>query len=115
MGHTAEYCELCACSNGNKWINLCADKIGRLCNGHGLDSKMTSGTNTLFFIPITAMTKDHKATYIRIVCADCPEKKMKPDVSSVSLSVVTKLITRRCQHQDCRLRQSTKNPDCDTC
>jgi hypothetical protein len=38
---------------------------------------MTLGTNTLFFIPITAMPKqDRKATYIRIiVCADRPEKK----------------------------------------
>jgi hypothetical protein len=36
---------------------------------------MTSGTNTLFFIPITTMPKDRKATYIRIVCADRHEIK----------------------------------------
>jgi hypothetical protein len=36
---------------------------------------MPSGTNTLFFIPITAMPKNRRATYIRIVCADRPEKE----------------------------------------
>jgi hypothetical protein len=73
-GHTAEYRELRACSDGDKWINSCADEIGRLCNGRGPNSAMTSGTNTLFFIPLSAMPKGRKATYIRIVCADRPEK-----------------------------------------
>jgi hypothetical protein len=74
-GHTAEYRELRECSDGAKWINSCADEIGRLCNGRGPNNKMKTGTNTLFFIPISAMPKGRKATYIRIVCADRPEKK----------------------------------------
>jgi hypothetical protein len=35
---------------------------------------MTSGTNTMFFIPIKNIPKGHRASYIRIVCADCLEK-----------------------------------------
>jgi hypothetical protein len=74
-GHTAEYRELRACSDGDKWINSCADEIGRLRNGRtNANGQIIKGTNTLFFIPISAMPKDRKATYIRIVCADRPEK-----------------------------------------
>jgi hypothetical protein len=75
-GHTAEYRELRACTDGDHWINLCADEIGRLCNGRtNVNGKVIAGTNTLFFIPITAMPKDRRATYVRIVCADRPEKE----------------------------------------
>jgi hypothetical protein len=78
-GHTAEYRELRACTDGNKWINSCADEIGRLCNGRtNSNGKIIAGTNTIFFIPIAAMPKDRKATYVRIVCADRPEKKEEP-------------------------------------
>jgi hypothetical protein len=76
-GHNAEYCQLRACSDGAKWIDSCADEIGRLCNGLGPNSKTPTSTNTLFFIPISAMPKDQKATYIGIVCADHPEKVEK--------------------------------------
>jgi hypothetical protein len=75
-GHTAKYRELCVCTDSDKGINSCADEIGRLCNGWtNANGKVIAGANTLFFIPIAAMPKDRKATYIRIVCADCPEKE----------------------------------------
>ena len=35
---------------------------------------MPTGTNTMFFIPITAIPKHKKATYLRIVAAYRPEK-----------------------------------------
>jgi hypothetical protein len=73
-GRTSEYLELSKCSDGHHWIEACANEIGRLCRGHGADSNMTSGTNTMFFIPIKDMPKGCRATYIRIVCADRPEK-----------------------------------------
>jgi hypothetical protein len=47
-----------------------------MCNGRtNANGKVITGTNTLFFIPIAAMPKDRKATYVRIVCADHPEKE----------------------------------------
>jgi hypothetical protein len=73
-GRTSEYLELSKCSDGHHWIEACANEIGRLCHGHGADSNMTSGTNTMFFIPIKDMPKGRRATYIQIVCADHPEK-----------------------------------------
>jgi hypothetical protein len=75
-GHTAKYRELQACTDDNKWINLCADESGCLCNGQtNVNGKVIAGTNTLFFIPIAAMPKDRRATYVRIICADHPEKE----------------------------------------
>jgi hypothetical protein len=74
-GRTSEeYLEISKCSDGHHWIEACANEIGRLCCGHGADSTMTSGKNTMFFIPIKDMPKGRRTTYIRIVCADCPEK-----------------------------------------
>jgi hypothetical protein len=35
---------------------------------------MPEGTNTLFFIYLKQIPKNKKATYIRVVCADRPEK-----------------------------------------
>jgi hypothetical protein len=50
-GRTSEYLELSKCSDGHHWIEACANEIGCLCHGCGADSTMTSGTNTMFFIP----------------------------------------------------------------
>jgi hypothetical protein len=35
---------------------------------------MPSGTNTMFFIPVTAIPKGKKPTYLKIVAAFCPKK-----------------------------------------
>jgi hypothetical protein len=72
-GQIAEYTELSNCSEGDLWRTSCADEIGRLCHGHGTD--MPTGTETMVFIPVSAVPKGTKATYLRIVSAFRPEKK----------------------------------------
>ena len=39
-----------------------------------LYATMAPGTNTIFFIPVSAIPKGRRATYLRIVCAHQPEK-----------------------------------------
>ena len=73
-GCVAEYPELSGCSDGAHWIKSNQDEIGCLAQGLGPNSHMPKGTNTIFFIPFDKIPKDHKATYIRVVCADGPEK-----------------------------------------
>jgi hypothetical protein len=73
-GTTAEYYELSQCSDGHHWINSNANEIGRLAQGLGPNSQMPTGTDTLFFIKKTQIPPGRKATYLRIVCADRPEK-----------------------------------------
>ncbi|KAI2488757.1 Reverse transcriptase (RNA-dependent DNA polymerase) [Fragilaria crotonensis] len=61
-----------ASAEGPLWQASNADEeIGRLAKGHGA---MIKGTNTLFFIPISAIPNDRKATYRRVVSVQCPEK-----------------------------------------
>ncbi|KAI2506705.1 Reverse transcriptase (RNA-dependent DNA polymerase) [Fragilaria crotonensis] len=69
-GQLAEYRELSQCSEGPLWQHSNAEEIGRLAQGYG-DVK---GTNTMFFIPVTAIPADRKATYLRVVVASRPEK-----------------------------------------
>ena len=71
-GQLAEYTELTKCSEGELWIQACRDEFGRLCHGHG--TNMPTGTNTMFFIPVNAIPKDKKPTYLKIVAAFRPEK-----------------------------------------
>jgi hypothetical protein len=71
-GQLADYLELSKCSEGQFWIDSCKDEFGRLCRGHG--TEMKSGTETMFFIPVSAIPKGRKATYLRIVSAFRPEK-----------------------------------------
>jgi len=71
-GQLAEYHELSQCSEGKLWQDSCADEIGRLCNGHGTD--MPTGTETMVFIPVSAVPTGTKPTYLRIVSAFRPEK-----------------------------------------
>jgi hypothetical protein len=71
-GQLADYIELSKCSEGALWIESCKDEFGRLCQGHG--AHMPSGTNTMFFIPVTSIPKGKKPTYLRIVAALRPEK-----------------------------------------
>jgi uncharacterized protein (DUF111 family) len=40
-----------------------------------LMAKLLQAQIRFFFIQIAAMPKDRKATYIGIVCANCPEKE----------------------------------------
>ncbi len=63
-GELAEYKELCKISDGALWQSANATKIHQLTQGHG----DTPGTNTMFFIPVTAMPQHKKATYLCIVC-----------------------------------------------
>jgi len=69
-GTIAEYRELSQCSEGALWQASNAEEIGRLAQGFG-DQK---GTNTMFFIPVSAIPKGRKATYLRVVSAFRPEK-----------------------------------------
>ena len=73
-GGIAEYKELSTCSDGNLWQASNADEIGRMFQGLGPDSYMPTGTNTLFFIDRKDIPKHKKTTYVRVVCADRPEK-----------------------------------------
>jgi hypothetical protein len=52
------------------WQRSNAEEIGRLAQGYG-DVK---GTNTMVFIPVSAIPSGRKATYLRVVVAMRPEK-----------------------------------------
>jgi hypothetical protein len=69
-GKLAEYRELSQSSEGALWQASNAEEIGRLTQGHGEQK----GTNTMFFIPVAAIPKGRKATYLRVVSAFRPEK-----------------------------------------
>jgi hypothetical protein len=73
-GGIAEYKELSTCSDGNLWQASNADEIGCMFQGLGPDSYMPTGTNTLFFIDKKDIPKNKKPAYVRVVCADRPEK-----------------------------------------
>jgi hypothetical protein len=69
-GQLAEYIQLSKCSEGSFWIDSCKDEFNRLCQG----DENVRGTETMFFIPFSAIPKGKKATYLRIVAALRPEK-----------------------------------------
>jgi len=69
-GKVAEYGELRRSSDGHLWQASNIDKIHCLAQGHG----HIEGTNTMFFIPVSAIPCNKKATYLRIVCANRPKK-----------------------------------------
>jgi len=69
-GKLAEYGELSRSSDGHLWQASNIDEIHCLAQGHG----NIEGTNTMFFIPVSAIPRNKKATYLRIVCAHRPEK-----------------------------------------
>jgi len=69
-GELAEYKELSQCSDGALWREANATEIHRLAQGNGT----IPGTNTMFFIPVSAIPTGKRATYLRIVCAHRPEK-----------------------------------------
>jgi hypothetical protein len=74
-GRVAEYRELSKCSTGSQWQNGNCNEIGRLFQGLGPDSHMPTGTNTCEFIFRREIPDDAVVTYIRVVCADRPEKE----------------------------------------
>ena len=69
-GELAEYKELSHSSDGDLWRSANATEIHRLAQGNDT----IPGTNTMFFIPVSAIPKGKHATYLRIVCAHRPEK-----------------------------------------
>ena len=71
-GQLAEYPELSKCSEGAKWQASNIAEIHRLAQGHG----DIVGTNTIHFIPFSAVPKGRKPTYVRVVCAYRPEKEI---------------------------------------
>jgi hypothetical protein len=73
-GNVAEYKELINCSDKEHWQYSNTDEIGRMFQGLGPDSYMPTGTNTLWFIDRKKIPKQKKPTYVRVVCADRPEK-----------------------------------------
>jgi hypothetical protein len=64
---------LIAGPDGKEWIQSNPNEIGRLTQGTLPD--MPSGTNTIVFLPHTAVPVNRKATYLRIVAKIRPEKK----------------------------------------
>jgi hypothetical protein len=72
-GASLEYKDLKAGPDSAEWIQSTANEIGRLTQGTLPDMK--SGTETMFFIPHTAVPAGRKATYLRIVAKIRPEKK----------------------------------------
>jgi hypothetical protein len=73
-GKVAEYAELLQSSAGHLWSEANDEEVGRMCTGLGPTSKMPTGTQTLEFVHFHDVPKNKVVTYVRIVCADRPEK-----------------------------------------
>jgi len=58
---------------GDKWITATADEIGRLLAQGNLPD-MPHGTDTIHFIKVSDIPAGQKATYLKIVAADKPNK-----------------------------------------
>jgi hypothetical protein len=69
-GNPAEYPALVNSSEGDLWKEACSEEIGRLAQGY----KETDGTNTIHFISLSDIPAGRKATYLRNVVADRPQK-----------------------------------------
>jgi len=70
-GEAVEYKDLVNSSEGYLWTECCAEEIGRLAQGY----KCTVGTNTIHFIKVSDVPPGRKATYLRLVVADRPNKE----------------------------------------
>jgi hypothetical protein len=73
-GKIANYKELLTCSTAPLWATANSLEIGWLFQGLGPHSAMPTGTNCCFFVHKHNMPAHKRATYIRIVCANRPEK-----------------------------------------
>jgi hypothetical protein len=71
-GMLSEYKSLRSSSEGTEWETSCANEFGRL--AQGVMPHMPTGTDTIHFIPKTAMPHGRSATYLRLVTADRPQK-----------------------------------------
>jgi hypothetical protein len=69
-GEAVEYQSLLNSSDGHLWEECTSEEIGRLAQGY----KLVKGTNTIHFIKLDAIPPDRKATYLRLVVADRPNK-----------------------------------------
>ena len=70
-GLSVEYPALLKSSEGKLWEESNEDEFGRLAQG---SSRIKQGTNTIHFIKRSAIPKGRKATYLRLVVADRPQK-----------------------------------------
>jgi hypothetical protein len=74
-GKNIEYQALLKSSDGHIWECSCTKEIAHLAQRFPASGIPASkGTNTLFFIPITAMPAGRKATYLRLIISDQPQK-----------------------------------------
>jgi Reverse transcriptase (RNA-dependent DNA polymerase) len=69
-GEAVEYKQLQESSEGHLWTECCAKEIRRLAQEY----KCISGTNTIHFIKVDQIPPERKATYLRLVVADRPNK-----------------------------------------
>jgi len=69
-GKDAEYPELICCSNGEYWLLSNDEEVGRLAQGLGPNSKMPSGTNTIWFKRFEDVPKDADIAKVRVVVAN---------------------------------------------
>ena len=79
-GELVEYAKLRASSDGPAWEAAAADEIGRLAQGNG---DRVAGTDTIHFININDMPSGSKATYVKLVAADKPNKDIKQRIRMV--------------------------------
>jgi hypothetical protein len=70
-GHDVKYPELLRSSDGLLWEESCAEEAGRLARGY----KQAKGTNTIHFIRHDQLPQGRRATYLRNVVADHPQKE----------------------------------------
>ena len=71
-GNLHEYRALSTGPDAATWIRALANDFGRLAQGVG--KRMPTGNDTIFFIPRTAVPKDKKVTYGRLVSNIRPQK-----------------------------------------
>ena len=75
-GDPAEYQKLLKSSDGHLWEQSSIEEWARLAQGcPPANIPESAGTNTLFFIKMKQIPAGKKATYIRIVVADRPQKE----------------------------------------
>jgi hypothetical protein len=71
-GALVDYPALLKSSQSGAWAEANADEIGRLAQGYA--KHQIIGTDTMHFIYVTDIPKGRKATYLKIVAADKPDK-----------------------------------------
>ena len=77
-GAAAEYNDLLNSSKAAAWEAATADELGRLASGNL--PHMTEGTETIHFIYVHQLPKGKKATYVKMVVVDKPNREIKERV-----------------------------------